>query len=506
MNLYESADCSGSPAATGTASAFNSPGLTVSVLNGSDTEFTATATDAAGNTSDCSSPFTYTACTANPVVTSTGDDGPGTLREAIVNACSVDSIAFDIPGTGPHTIVLESELYLDKDLTITGPSDERVVISGGGTTTIVAVDFFATVTLDRLNFENGFGDFEGGAIENFGVLTVRNSSITGSTGVVGAAICNEGTVTVEFTTITGNIATDAGGGLYNAGTMTVRNSTVSGNTSEVGPGGGLLSDIFAETSITNTTISGNTAVDVGGGVANGPEAIMSLTHVTITANHSDLQGGGTANFGDLTVTNSVIAGNTATDSDPDHFEDCPGTTTETGINVRSGNPHLGPLQNNGGPTLTHAPLSNSPLLDAGDNAATSTASLTTDQRGTGFARVRDDGDVNTTQTVDIGAFEADPAVQDITDKSTNEDTPLTFTFHIGDGASAFDSVTATSGNALVLTNGGIAVGADTASSRTLTLTPVANASGATTVTVTVTKTAGGAEHGGHVRADGGAGQ
>ncbi len=169
----------------------------------------------------------------------------------------------------------------------------------------------------------------------------------------------------------------------------------------------------------------------------------------------------------------------------------PGTTTETGNNVLSGNPHLGPLQNNGGPTATHAPLSNSPLLDAGDNAATSTAGLTTDQRGPGFARVRDDGDVNTTQTVDIGAFEADPAVQDITDKSTNEDTPLTFTFHIGDGASAFDSVTATSGNALVLTNGGISVGADTASSRTLTLTPVANASGATTVTVTVTKTAGG---------------
>ncbi len=319
VTLYASADCSGIPAATGTAADFNSPGLTVSVANNSDTDFTATATDAAGNTSGCSSPFTYTACTANAAVTSTADDGPGTLREAIVNACGADSITFDIAGSGPHTIVLESELYLDKDLTITGPSDERIVISGGGTTTILAVDFFATVTLDRLNFENAFGDFEGGAIENFGVLTVRNSSITGSTGVIGAAICNEGTATVEFTTISGNTALDAGGGIYNAGTLTVQNSTVSGNISP-GPGGGVLTDFFSLTSITNSTISGNTTEDQGGGVANGPEAVMSLVHVTITANHADHEGGGTVNYGDLTVTNSVIAGNTATDSDDDHVE------------------------------------------------------------------------------------------------------------------------------------------------------------------------------------------
>ena len=183
----------------------------------------------------------------------------------------------------------------------------------------------------------------------------------------------------------------------------------------------------------------------------------------------------------------------------------PGTTTETGNNVLSGNPHLGPLQNNGGPTATHAPLSNSPLLDAGDNAATSTAGLTTDQRGPGFARVRDDGDVNTTQTVDIGAFEADPAVQDITDKSTNEDTPLTFTFHIGDGASAFDSVTATSGNALVLTNGGI-VGR-----RRYGVVAHADAhAGGQRVRRHDRHRHGDQdgrrEHGGHVRADGGGGQ
>ena len=60
MRLYSTAGCTGSPAATGTAAAFASPGLTVTVAAGSTTTFRATATDAAGNVSACStSSLTY---------------------------------------------------------------------------------------------------------------------------------------------------------------------------------------------------------------------------------------------------------------------------------------------------------------------------------------------------------------------------------------------------------------------------------------------------------------
>ncbi len=55
VKLYETSDCSGSAAATGSAADFASPGLTVSVPNDSTTTFRATATDAADNTSGCSS-------------------------------------------------------------------------------------------------------------------------------------------------------------------------------------------------------------------------------------------------------------------------------------------------------------------------------------------------------------------------------------------------------------------------------------------------------------------
>lgn len=54
VKLYGNATCAGTPVAMGTAAAFSSPGLTVSVGAGSTTVFHATATDAAGNASRCS--------------------------------------------------------------------------------------------------------------------------------------------------------------------------------------------------------------------------------------------------------------------------------------------------------------------------------------------------------------------------------------------------------------------------------------------------------------------
>jgi hypothetical protein len=61
-------------------------------------------------------------------------------------------------------------------------------------------------------------------------------------------------------------------------------------------------------------------------------------------------------------------------------------------------PLLGPLQDNGGPTLTHAPLRTSPVIDAGGNAG----APATDQRG---APRGGDGNGDDTAAVDIGAVE-----------------------------------------------------------------------------------------------------
>src|SRR5207248_4861343 len=149
------------------------------------------------------------------------------------------------------------------------------------------------------------------------------------------------------------------------------------------------------------------------------------------------------------------------------------------------NAHLGPLAFNGGATQTMALLSGSLALDGGNNTIANNAGLTTDQRGSGFTRVVDGPDADTTDTVDIGAFEAQVSVEDITDKATNEDTQLQFTFNVG-GAANITSVTATSANtALVPNNAANIAVSGSGSTRTLTINPVANQFGMSTITVTV---------------------
>jgi hypothetical protein len=100
-------------------------------------------------------------------------------------------------------------------------------------------------------------------------------------------------------------------------------------------------------------------------------------------------------------------------------------------------PALGPLADNGGPTLTHAPQSGSPAINAGDNATVTANNLTTDQRG--FARISGG-------TVDIGAVEIQYTTYDITvdPASINEGdsgtTDATVTVTRSDATSAASSV------------------------------------------------------------------
>ena len=130
------------------------------------------------------------------------------------------------------------------------------------------------------------------------------------------------------------------------------------------------------------------------------------------------------------------------------------------------------------------PLPGSPVLDAGSDGAAAAAGLTTDQRGA--ARVLDAADADTTATVDIGAVEADPIVAVIPAAVTDEDTPLQIAFNVGDAATAFDAIAATSNNQALLPDLNLAV-TGSGGIRTLTLTPAPNAFGAATVTVTASR-------------------
>jgi hypothetical protein len=263
----------------------------------------------------------------------------------------------------------------------------------------------------------GGGPADGGGISNGGALTVSNSILSGNSAGYGGGISNGGALTVSNSTLSGNSA-DQGGGISNGGALTVSNSTLSGNSAYL-YGGGIYNR--GTLTVSNSTLSGNSATDIYYGSGGGIYAYLghsNLTNVTLSANRSTFFGGGLYVYFDLPVLhNTLIAGNfrgaTGTTRDDVYGGLDPGGDYNligdgTGMgglnNGVNGNqvgsasapidPLLGPLQDNGGPTLTHALLRGSPAIDAGSNAY----ATDWDQRGPGYPRI-----VN--GVIDIGAFE-----------------------------------------------------------------------------------------------------
>ena len=210
----------------------------------------------------------------------------------------------------------------------------------------------------------------------------------------------------------GNTAAD-GAGIRNRGTLTLTDSTISGNSAGSGAGGIYNGGALT---LTNSTVSGNSADSRGGGISNEHGGTLTLNNSTISGNTADSSGGGIMNFdGTINVKNTIIAGNIASNAGPD----CSATLTSQGHNlvqntsgctvtgdltgnITSQDPFLGLLADNGGPTLTHALLPGSPAIDSGDDSVLGPPlNLATDQRGHGYTR-------RYGTHVDIGAFEVQP--------------------------------------------------------------------------------------------------
>jgi len=230
----------------------------------------------------------------------------------------------------------------------------------------------------------------------------------------------DGTLTLSNSTVSGNSATYWGGGIYNSGTnnfsgatLAIINSTFSGNSAD--SGGGIVNDANGMVTMTNSTLSGNSAGGSyegnGGGIWNTQR--LTIINSTLSGNSAVNQGGGIYNATSisnpiLTIGNTILnagssGGNIYNLVSPYRV----GTVTSLGYNLSSDNgggfltatgdristnPLLGPLQDNGGPTFTHLPASDSPAIDAGDPARGM------DQRGPGFVRVANG-------RIDIGAAE-----------------------------------------------------------------------------------------------------
>ncbi len=252
--------------------------------------------------------------------------------------------------------------------------------------------------------------------------TISGCEVTTPSTGRGGGVYTGGNFTAKYSTLSGNDVGDtlsgSGGGAYTRGQVIVYWSTLSGNSA--GSGGALyMAQGTGDASATlgASTISGNTARTAGGIQARVPLTVRNSTIAFNWMPRPDSFPIGIAPTGGLSlmtapvlVTSSIIAGNEMrgdTDEPSDvggRFEvvvdgsanligdsalDVPGDTV-------TGDPLLGPLRPNGGPTWTHALLPGSPALDAGDGG-----SMSSDQRGNGFPRVIG-------ARADIGAYERDP--------------------------------------------------------------------------------------------------
>ena len=369
-------------------------------------------------------PGTSVARAAGYVVTNLDDSGAGSLRDAIEQANAnpgLDTIDFDSALNG-GTITLATQLTVTDDLIVQGPGADQLTISGGDVTRVI--QNASNLTIAGLTIANGFSYYEGGGINSSGTLTVTDSTISGNTtNYEGGGIISSGTLTVTDSTISGNSA-NAGGGIATYGTVTtVTNSTLSGNTAD-SDGGGIFNR--GTMTVTNSTISGNSVGDPifsssrGGGIFNG--GTMTVTNSTISGNSASIgvnsRGGGIFNGGTVTVTNSLFTANTAP-----HSANCAGGPDADSSNIVEDNDgcggssgavqktaaeiNLGPLADNGGPTLTHALLPGSVAIDFLAPDGSGNCSLATDQRG--VTRPQGGGcDVGAYEVVQNQAPTADP--------------------------------------------------------------------------------------------------
>ena len=364
------------------------------------------------------------------IVTTTSDSAvhSGTsLRDAIAQANAdalnyiADTITFASSLDGDTIILKQGDLELtDGHGTITVDGGGQITISAGQVSTVFVIDSNAQAFFTGLTIQDGKTVYGvGGGIDNEGMLTLVDSTLSSNSAAIGGAIYNSsfGTLTLANSTLSDNSATfflGGGGGIDNNGTLTLTNSTLSGNAS-ANFGGAIYNNYFGTMTLTNSTLSGNYAAFSGGAISN--TGTLTLTDSTVSGNTAS-DGGGVYSysfFGTplLLLVNTIVAGNSAGSYAPDMDADVDvgsvnnligdGTglsfissgdaiQNKVGTSTNPIDPLLGPLGDYGGNTQTMPLLVGSPAFAAG----VAIAGITTDQRG--LPRPASDPDIGAFQT------------------------------------------------------------------------------------------------------------
>jgi predicted outer membrane repeat protein len=345
------------------------------------------ATWTVNNTGD---PASGTAANCTP-----GNSSTCTLRDAIAASAGGDTIAFSVGSNQTVTLTSNTALTVTPGITIDGSGSPGLAIDGNNATQVFHLNASAspptaTTTIQDLTITHGSGTTGGGIYTFQATLTLTRVVIIANSATKGGGLDEEysSTITLDESVVQGNSATDAtsgGGGIFlGQSTLTISRSLLSGNTT-AGSGGAMWCE--GDLSIVNSTIYGNSAsgFEGGGGIHTyGVCTPFSLTNVTFLAN-SAAQGGP-----DLFERNPLTANNTIFGDGCLFYSSYAKITGANNLDAGAscGQPvgwsnvdlQLGPLQDNGGPTLTVKP--GAAAIDAGSDTVCASAVIGgVDQRG-----------------------------------------------------------------------------------------------------------------------------
>jgi hypothetical protein len=366
--------------------------------------------------------------TANASTGDTVEFAPALVGSTITLASGQIDItkAMTIAGPGAGALTISGQhasriFYIDpidySSVSISGLTlTEGNSVSGGG----AIRSLFANLTVSNSIIRDSTAFRGGGIYSIFANLTVSNSIIRDSTARDGGGIFaygSEANVEIDNSRLTGNLAAKSGGGLFaQVGDTFLLRNAVDGNTAgELG--GGIFTTYGYTVWIQGSTISGNMVPQPsgynaythgGGGIAlNSVGAV--IYNSTIAQNYAYTNGGGVALLDAITadntlfymctivgnaaqpyetgigissaggnstiystiVANNVSAGTNVADDLAGSFSvnfsliKTPGGASITVKGSLIGpDPQLGPLADNGGPTLTMLPATTSPVINA----------------------------------------------------------------------------------------------------------------------------------------------
>ena len=360
-----------------------------------------------------------------PMVTNTDDSGIGSLRQALADAQNGDVITFNIsptprpnaPSIATVITLTSGELVINNDITLSGPGADALTIARDANASpfrILKISSGHTVAIEGLTISGGLaqGSFPantgGGIYNDHSTVSVNSCVLNGNSASFGGAVFTNAlssgaaALALSNSTVSNNSAANSGGGIFSDGenfgnaTLVVNNSTFSGNSANSFAGGiyndGLAGN--AAVTITNSTFTGNSASSGGAIYMDGSNAGNAKLDIGNSIFNAGASGSNILNNGGTVISHGH---NLSSDTSA--------VFVAIGDQIGS-DPMLGPLKDNGGPTLTHAPLIDSPAIDQGKR--TTIPALTTDLDQRGFTRPIDDPFVtnaNGGDGSDIGAVE-----------------------------------------------------------------------------------------------------